>query len=185
MCSICFCFLFLFFHSILSLEPVVASSFADQFLWPIWNHGFIASFCVWSFTTSLTEDENDKEDEDKTSMAPRRRRSQTPPEDGTTSRRSARLKEFEKALDESVASDDHFLEMVRENRTRLSVDTKEWTDQYSLDDGSISAMAERLMEVGAPFTKSPRSGCHVIVLIVIIIIIIVIIIIMIIIIMGT
>ena len=112
----------------------------------VFHLGPLSLFVIF-FLSSFTEDENDNaDDKDEASMAPRP--SQTSPEDITAARRhDSRLKDFEQALDESVANDDEFLQMVRENRTRLSRDTKEWTDEYSLDDGSISSMAQRLMEV--------------------------------------
>ena len=60
---------------------------------------------------------------------------------------TSKLREFEQALDEAVANDDQYLQMIRDDRTRLSRDTNDWMREYSLDRSQIVQMAEKLMKV--------------------------------------
>ncbi|KAK7482521.1 hypothetical protein BaRGS_00026232 [Batillaria attramentaria] len=70
--------------------------------------------------------------------------------DKTRHRRGRRdtqqTKDLARDLDEAVATDDEFLRMVREDRTRLASELRDWCAEYSLDIQHIEAMAERLLQ---------------------------------------
>ncbi|KAL8569685.1 hypothetical protein ACOMHN_005802 [Nucella lapillus] len=92
-----------------------------------------------------------KEDDDKPDDADRRNPSRKEDEDKPDDAdaegddRSIRA-DTVRAMDESVATDTEFLHMLLQDGTRLSRDTKDWHDEYALDDDKVTSKAESLVK---------------------------------------